>query len=229
VSPGPKRADLISTVSDRLRELIASGRLAPGAPLIERELARRLAVSRGTARAALRSLQQEGYVASTSVEKYARFSVAPLTVDDLADLSTIMAALDAAAARMAAGLVRSARLALGRELAAINTRFQKAIERPAEVETAHELDRQFHGRYVAAAAGPRLEAQWVGTHTQFGRYTKLYRSALDRRSVTEHRSIIAAIRVGDPARAAAAAERNWLTSIGRAERGIRLAGEQGVW
>src|SRR6185295_17711731 len=95
------------------RELIVTGQLAPGAALIEREVGRRLDVSRGTARAALRSLQQEGYVRSDSVERYARFSVAPLTMDDLTDLSSVMAALDGAAGRMAAELEpkRRARLA----------------------------------------------------------------------------------------------------------------------
>src|SRR5689334_18554740 len=179
-SPAPARADLISAVADRLRQLIGSGRLAPGAPVIEREVARRLAVSRGTARAALRSLQQEGYVRSESVEKYSRFSVAPLTLEDLADLSAIMAALDSAAARMAAALEPAERAALGKTLRGVNEQFAEVIRGGANVRRAHELDRRFHRAYVAAA-GARLRAQWDATHAQLDRYTTLYHSALDPR------------------------------------------------
>jgi DNA-binding GntR family transcriptional regulator len=227
-NPAPARADLISTVADRLRQLIVSGRLAPGAPVIERDVARRLAVSRGTARAALRSLQQEGYVQSESVEKYSRFSVAPLTLVDLADLSAIMAALDSAAARMAAALESPARTALARALEGINEQLAEAIGESSDRRRAHELDRRFHRRYLTAA-GPRLRAQWDATHAQLDRYTTLYHSALDPRSVVEHRAILAAIGAGRPAAAQSAAERNWLRSVARAARGIRQVGERGVW
>jgi DNA-binding GntR family transcriptional regulator len=227
-SPAPARADLISTVADRLRQLIVSGRLAPGAPVIERDVARRLGVSRGTARAALRSLQQEGYVRSESVEKYSRFSVAPLTLEDLADLSAIMAALDSAAARMAAGLAPAKRAALEKTLRGINEQIAEAIRDGSDVRRAHELDRRFHRAYLPAA-GARLRAQWDATHAHLDRYTTLYHSALDPGSVVEHRAIAAAIGAGRPAGAQAAAERNWLRSIARAARGIRRDGDRGVW
>jgi DNA-binding GntR family transcriptional regulator len=226
---GLDRADLISQTSTQLRELITSGRLAPGAPLIEREVARRLRVSRGTARAALRSLQHEGYVRSTSVEKYSRFSVAPLTVDDLTDLSTIMAALDSAAARLVAELEPTHRARLVRDLKDANTRLEAAVTRATDPDQTHELDRLFHQLYVGAAGGPRLQEQWTATHAQLSRYTRLYSSALSDRSAIEHRAIITAIRSGDSAAAQRAAEANWLNSISRAEAGIRRAGERGVW
>jgi DNA-binding GntR family transcriptional regulator len=188
-----------------------------------------LAVSRGTARAALRSLQHEGYVQSTSVAKYARFAVAPLTVSDLTDLTIIMAALDSAAARMAAELAAGPRRALTAELKEANDRLAHALERSGDHHRAHELDRRFHRAYVGRAAGPRLQAQWDATHAQLHRYVRLYSSALDSGSPREHRAIVAAIRAGDPKTAHAAAEANWLGSIARAEAGIRAAGERGVW
>ncbi|MEO8453190.1 MAG: GntR family transcriptional regulator [Gemmatimonadota bacterium] len=226
--PASLRADLIGTVADRLRQLIVTGQLAPGAALIEREVGRRLDVSRGTARAALRSLQHEGYVRSDSVERYARFSVAPLTMDDLADLSSIMAALDGTAARMAAEVEPKARAQLASRLTEINDHLSDSIGSRAGVKKAHELDRRFHEAYVTAA-GPRLRGQWSATHAHLHRYAQLYSSALARRSVTEHRAIIAAIRAGKAPAAQAAAERNWLASVARAARGIRVAGERGVW
>ena len=61
-------------IVDRLREDIISGRIGPGEPLRERDLAQRFAVSRGPIRDALKQLAWEGIVVA---EGYRGARVAP--------------------------------------------------------------------------------------------------------------------------------------------------------
>ena len=53
---------LVDTVVEQLRESILSGRFAPGERLVEAELARELAISRGPIREALALLEKDGIV-----------------------------------------------------------------------------------------------------------------------------------------------------------------------
>ena len=123
-----RAADLVQTTSAAVRSLITSGRLPPGAPISERVVATRLGISRGTARGALRLLSQEGFVRASSPGRYSRFRVAPLTAADLTDLTILMAAIDSAGARLAAGLEPVARA----RLVAVDSR-------PAAMEEAGDL------------------------------------------------------------------------------------------
>ena len=60
----PTGSDRASQAYRRLRELIVHGRLAPGARIIETEVAGKLGISRTPVRAALQRLQQEGYISA---------------------------------------------------------------------------------------------------------------------------------------------------------------------
>ena len=64
----------------QLRRLIVSGRLPPGARLIEMDLARRLGFSRTPIRGALRILLREGYVLAPDSGKRRRVVVAPYEI-----------------------------------------------------------------------------------------------------------------------------------------------------
>jgi DNA-binding GntR family transcriptional regulator len=221
-------ADLIGTTSSAVRTLITSGRLPPGAPVSERLVASRLGVSRGTARGALRLLSQEGFVRSSSPGRYSRFRVAPLTAADLTDLTTLMAAIDSAGARLAAGLERSQRTKLVAQLRSINDRLGAALARDDQI-AARENDAEFHRTYVAAAAGARHLAEHRLLEPELTRYALTYQQALSSTSVTGHRRIIAAIAAGRGAAAQAAAERNWLDGLKRAVEEVMVIGERGSW
>ncbi|MGQ7793412.1 GntR family transcriptional regulator [Faunimonas sp. B44] len=90
-------APLRRQVVDALRFSIVSGRLAPGARLVERELIDRMAVSRTVIREALRQLESEGLI---DVVPNKGAVVRKLTLDEAKDLYSIRAVLEGLAARL---------------------------------------------------------------------------------------------------------------------------------
>lgn len=84
--------------ADGLRKEIISGRIAPGARLIEATLADEFDVSRGTVRIALHQLAQEGLIIQVP---YTGWTVMPMTSHDAWELYTLRASLEGLAARLA--------------------------------------------------------------------------------------------------------------------------------
>src|SRR5687768_10542435 len=106
------------TAYDKLRDLIVRGRLAPGARLIETDLAAALGVSRTPIREAISRLVQDGLAIPARRSTRTQVAVAPLTEADLHDLYTIMGALEGAVARNVRAMTPADRKAL----AAVMTR-----------------------------------------------------------------------------------------------------------
>jgi DNA-binding GntR family transcriptional regulator len=116
-------APLRHEVLDALRSSIVTGRLAPGARLIERELIAMMGVSRTVIREALRQLEAEGLV---DVVPHRGAVVRELTAAEARDLYAIRALLEGLAARMfveKAG--REEIAALGRELKATAAAYRR--------------------------------------------------------------------------------------------------------
>src|SRR5947209_19198715 len=90
-------APLRRQVVDELRQSIISGKLAPGARLVERELIGMMGVSRTVVREALRQLESEGLVAMIANKGPV---VRELTLDEAKDLYSIRAVLEGLAARL---------------------------------------------------------------------------------------------------------------------------------
>jgi DNA-binding GntR family transcriptional regulator len=228
-----RRGDRVNTAYDRLRELIVTGRLAPGSRIIEVDVADRMGVSRTPARAALHRLQQEGYIISSGRGKQQRLSVAALTKEDARELFEIVGEIEGLGARRSALLQNSARTQVVRELSTINRRLSKAAApaRPNHKDI-FDLDQEFHRCYVEAGAGPRLLALHSSIKPQSERYVRLYISALVDEigtSVREHDEIIRAIRTGDADLAQSAVETNWRNAAERLSRVIESMGERGAW
>src|SRR3954463_15952279 len=141
---------------DSLRNLIVRGQLAPGARIVETEVAERFGVSRTPVRAAFQRLEREGYVTASATHQ-ARMTVAPLTREDVGELLEIVGELEGVAARSAAHLSEEERQAVAQDLAALNADFRKAASaKGAQPGKLYELDERFHRRYVEAGSGPRL-------------------------------------------------------------------------
>lgn len=222
-----------AAVYQRLRELIVHGQLAPGARLIEQEIATRLGTSRTPVRSALQRLQQERYVTVPEGGKHARMTVAPLTMDDAQELFEIVGYLESAAARRAALLGMTARVRIATQLAELNSRLEQAAQaaRP-DSSQFFELDTAFHRAYVEAGAGPRILALHDSVKPQAERYIRLYVSALVdqiEESIREHRVIIESVRKGDGEATEQAVLTNWRNAAERLSEVIARLGERGTW
>lgn len=216
-----------------LRKLIVHGQLAPGARVVETDVAGRLGVSRTPVRGALQRLQQEGYILPAPSLQLSRPTVTPLTREDAREIFYIVGQLEGLAARRAAELSLDLRVALAGELAALNDRFRRVSKaRTPNHGRLFELDERFHRRYVEAGAGPRLLALHDAVKPQAERYERLYVSMLAReihRSVAEHAAIVRAIRAGKADAAQEAVQANWRNAAERLGGVIASVGERGRW
>ena len=220
--------ELITAAHDQLRALIVRGRLAPGAPIIETEIATLLGVRRSHLRAALLRLQQTGFVISSRIGTYSRSRVAPLTLGDVQELFAVIGALEGVAARNAAKLSLGERSQLVAALRQINGELRPSARvTPADY---HDLDGQFHGLYVTRAGGARVRMLYDAIKPQADRYALIYTYALYDQistSAAEHDVIIAAIADGDADAAQWAADANWRNAAERFRGFIDVAGELG--
>ena len=225
------RSELVAEAYDRLRDWIITGRLAPGAPIIETDTAALLGVQRSHLRLALQKLQHTGFVVTSRIGTYSRTRVAPLTLDDVVELFTVLGAVEGLAARQAALLPSAARSALVRSLKKINRELLHLARRtPFDYNRTNDLDVAFHRVYVEAAGGPRVLALHEAVKPQADRYERFYTNVLMDQleiSVREHEAIVAAIESGDPDDSQHAVETNWRNAADRFARAVASAGERG--
>lgn len=228
-----QRREATASACSQLRELIVTGRLAPGAPLIETELSERLGVSRTPVRAALLQLQQEGLVGASRAGSMTRAVVAPLTAEDMREVFLMTGALEATAARMAAGLDARARQALAEEMSRLSEAARAAASAsPPDVAAALDAHARFHRAYTRAGAGPRLQTELDVLEPQADRYERIYASALIHAfdvATREHGAIVDAIRAGDPEAAEQAVQQHWRAAAGRYRQVVTILGERGNW
>lgn len=215
----------------RIRDLIVRGRFAPGSRLVEASLATALGISRTPVRSAIQRLRQEGYVISDEALARAVPLVAPLRREDGRELFELLGKIESLAARRAAQLPETERLALADRLAAINQQLDACAPRDTadDVARLHFLHGEFHRELVRSAAGPRLRASHDAMNAQAERYERVYSGLVAETpaSVQEHTAIIDAIRRGDTSAAELATERNWTNSADRLVRVIARALEFG--
>lgn len=165
-----KFADVITPALDRtradlvvrqLRKQIILGQLPPGERLTEARLSDQLEVSRSTVREALRRLEAESLVESSS-HRGAR--VACLTLDDAVQISEIHSMLGVHAVRQLA-------LPISPEL---RERLQRiasemgGLHFPEDVDRFIELDTQFHYAVFAETNQRRVLEVWSGVSGLLG-------------------------------------------------------------
>ena len=217
----------------QLRDLIVRGTIAPGAPLIETELADRLSVSRTPIRGALQRLRQEGLIADAGGRRVFKFVVAPLTRDDARSLFHIMGELEGLAAHGAGELPNAERASLTEALRRVNGELLALADTTeSHSEQFFELDRQFHRLTTGAASNPRLTALRETIEPQVERYWRAYavmRADAVGSSAGEHDEIIAALVRGDADAAQCAVRMNWRKSADRLNPAFARVGERGRW
>jgi len=174
-----------------LRREILTLALAPGQVLVEGAVARRFGVSKTPVREALALLQQDGLVESLPRRGYL---VTGITVRDVHELCEVRAALEGAAAELAATRITPAEL---KALEALLVPPHVSVD--GKTLRRHlEGNRRFHVAIARASGNQRL-ARLVGR--TLDEMTRLIAMGYE---TGEHAELIAALRSGDGHRARAA-------------------------
>jgi DNA-binding GntR family transcriptional regulator len=175
-----------------LRQQILEDQLPPGTELSEVALSRELAVSRGPIREAIGRLAAEGLV---TVRPRRGAEVRSLTPTELIDAYQVREALEVLAVRLAVPRITSADLARLDELVDRMAEFARK-DQVADFFAAnvafHELLCELSGNEKLREVHHRLE----GEIRRFQARTLALRGNLDS-SVSEHRAILAAVRLRD--------------------------------
>lgn len=227
-----RRGERAAHVYERVRDGIVRGRLAPGARVVEQEVAEKLGVGRTPVREALQLLVQEGYLIPSEGGRR-QLSVAPLREDDVAELFGVLADLEAGALRGLEALGEKERAALAEAMRRANRAFGEVVARvPLDLEGAFSTHKAFHATLTDALAGPRLQALLDIIRPQVDRYEWFYGALLQGQldvATDEHEAVVRAVEAGDAEGAAAALRRNWLNASGRLRAVIHRVGERGDW
>jgi len=180
--------DLVERAYRALLDAISDGSLAPGARFTQEEIAAQLEVSRQPVLQALRLLKNDGLVQDAPGRGVI---VAPLDPLWIAQVYEVRAALDALAARLAAG-----------RRAVIDPRLVEQGRRAArgrQIKAMIEADMAFHNAIYAASGNPLIgrsaQLHWSHLRRVMG---AVLQSSRQRESLwDEHEAIAAAIAAGD--------------------------------
>jgi len=189
------RQSLEAQAAGLLRRQIVRGELRAGERLLEIALAQRHGLSRGTIRAALRRLIEEGLVCHVP---YTGYQVIDLSEQDLWELYTLRGALESLGTRLAAMRID------GQGSAQLRAAFAdlEAAAQSDDHERADRLDRELHRLIIRLSGHERLLQHYVRVENQFRVYIALSNRELDARQICEsHRELVESICAGDAARA----------------------------
>ncbi len=203
------------SVTDRLRDDILAGKLAPGTRLIELQLTDRYGVGRAAIRSAIVELDKEGLVVR---ETNRGATVRAISVEEAIEVYEARAALEGLMARHAA---REATKLEREELRALVPGMREAVERDAPTRFA-ALGRDLHER-VSQIGRHRVARHLVDTLRNQSRGHPDRLSAIPERpeqSLAEHIAIIEAICSGDADEAQAAVERHIESIIATLRRDV---------
>ena len=219
-------------VYDRLRELIIRGRLAPGARVVEQEVAERMGMGRTPVREALQLLVQEGWLIGSEGGRR-QLTVAPLRDEDVAELFPLLGDLESAALRNLDRLTDEARAQLAADARAANREFGATVAQvPVDAEGAFASHKNFHATLTKPLAGPRLGWLLGMVRPQVERYEWFYGTLLQGSldvATDEHEVVVRAIEAGDAPAAADAVRTTWVNASTRLRAVIHRVGERGAW
>jgi DNA-binding GntR family transcriptional regulator len=195
----------------RVRDLILSGELAPGAVLPQTALARTIGISTTPLREALRRLKQEGLV---ELDAHRDARVRPLAASEARDLLELRRNLDPLAASLAAQRRTEADLA---EVRAALDSLEALSDRPsaAQLESHHRFHAAVHRASHNVLLAQMLDGLWTKTDRYRRHGLEAGRSDEERDArATEHRLLFEAVRDSDPDAAAALMHRHVDSSLG---------------
>jgi DNA-binding GntR family transcriptional regulator len=219
LDPSP---NLIDQVYTRILEAITDRTLLPGQRIRQNELAERLGVSRQPVSHALHLLHRQGLVAESGRRG---FEVTGLDPARIRQLYEVRGAIDALAARLAAG--RAGTDAAGRARLEAAMRAGRSIDRQTTLARLITLDVEFHGAIYHLAGNPAIEEMIAPQWPHMRRSMATVLAELDYRESawSEHEAIAAAILAGHANTAEAAAAAHAQTAGRRTEERLRASAQ----
>lgn len=203
-------------IAGALRTAIVDGALAPGARLLEQDLATSLGVSRVPLREAFRVLAGEGLVV---IQPHRGAVVSQRSDAELRELFEVRSMFESAAARRLA----ETRPAVALDKLDAMIAEMKAAVRAKDMEAYSGLAARFHDLMVAASDNALLLRLYEQIRTNLRRYQTMMSNlpGSPAESIREHEKILRAIRAGDGTVAALAAETHVDELVGRFEASKR--------
>jgi len=183
---------LSQQIADYLSEAILLGRYAPGQAIIEQELADAFGVSRGPVREAFRILETEGVVV---INPRRSVLVTNLTLEEVAELFEIRAALFGLAARLCAQRRTAASIEL------IESAYEKIrpfVPSKGTAEQYSNLAAEATRTIISQCGNKRVIVMLNRLSRQIQRYSLLGLSNVERQtqSMGSFRKLVSAIRAG---------------------------------
>lgn len=181
-------------VTQRLRQMLVEGQIAPGAKLNERELCEQLKVSRTPLREAIKTLAAEGLV--ELLPNRGAIAV-QLGEDDILNTFEVMAGLEGLSGELAAQRITPEELT---EIEAMHYEMKAAYTR-RDLSTYYRLNAAIHRAFNTAARNPVLTAtyQQVNARLQALRFRSNQDGEKWTRAMQEHDRMIEALQKRDGA------------------------------
>lgn len=196
-SPAAGTARQYSTLREwaylRLRDMIVTGVLPPGADLHESQLCVQLGISKSPLREALRQLAQEGLVIAESNKGSL---VAPLTFDDFREIYSLRRHIEPLEVRLASARIEDGTIA---ELRA-NTDILERCMQQRDHRGFAEQDVEFHLVLARTSGHSRLLRIQESLQAEMMRLVilRVVQSGMRTETADEHRAIIDALEARDP-------------------------------
>jgi DNA-binding GntR family transcriptional regulator len=203
-------SSLADLAYERLTDALLSGELAPGDRLVQDALALRLGISRTPVREALQRMEREGTIRAGEGRGYV---VPDLSSTDIGHLYEVREAVEGQAARLVAARATSA----VDDIEATLRRLSGAAG--SSGPEVFQANRLAHRAVVEASGNPFLlelfDDLWGRSVTMqaWGDYFASVHDHVD--LVTDHADVLAALRSGDPDRAAAVMVAHVRDGLGR--------------
>jgi len=210
----PQVRSLRHDIAEALREAIRGHRLAPGARILEAELAQRFNVSRQPVREAIRMLEREGLL--TSLPNRGTF-VTRVTVEDSLAICDVREELEGLAVRLA---IRNLTTEDRERLRSIPVTMRAAAAE-GDVNRLVKLDLELH-ELIVSRSNHRLLQDVLDSIAVYSRgfivHTKSYYDADLGQVADSHERLVREILTGDAARAEAAVQEHIREAAARLRR-----------
>lgn len=213
----PKGA-LHLAITQKLRDMIISGELAPGERLRESHYCQLFGVSRTPFREAVKALAAEGLIELSPNRSPV---VAQLSAEDLEHVYVVVAALEAAAAELACKLISPEEFA---EVVDFHSQMLSAYE-DGDRARYLAINHLIHRRVVEIARNPVLMSSWEMLVPRVERARAI--ANLDRKrwlaAVTEHSRMLSALGARDGVKLAQATREHFMNGLSFSQRHAREA------